>query len=119
MTSFSSRIRPHVQTKLDAAHMSEQRGDFFTAFSELEHAHVLGQASTREHVRVHWHMLRFAWRNQQTREMVGQAWRLAAAAVFTPLGMVPRGNTGGADVSAFQRMALPPELAMAIDAARR
>lgn len=119
MTLFSLRIRPHVQAELDAARVSEQRGEFSTAFRLLERAHVLGQTATREHVRVHWHMLRFAWRNRQPREMVGQAWRLVAAALFTPLGLVPAGNTGGANVSAFQRMAVAPELAAAISAARR
>lgn len=118
MTDFSIRIRPHVQREIDAAHESERRGEFYTAFSQLERAHVLGQSSTREHVRVHWLMLRFAWRNRLPAEFVGQAWRLVAASLFTPLGLVPAGNTGGADVSGFRRMRMAKDLRSTIDAAR-
>ena len=118
MTRFSIRIRPHVQAELDAAHAAERRGEFYTAFSKLERAHVLGQSATREHVRVHWHMLRFALRNRLPAEAFGQAWRLLGAAAFTPIGLVPTGNTGGADTSAFRRMRLPQDLRATLDAAR-
>ena len=118
MSTFSTRIRPYVQAELDAAQAAERRGEFHTAFLQLERAHVLGQASTREHVRVHWHMLRFALRNRLRAESFGQAWRLVAAAVFTPLGLVPAGNTGGADVSGFKRMRMPQDLRTTIEAAR-
>ncbi len=118
MSHFSIQIRPHVHAELHAAREAERRGEFYTAFLKLERAHVLGQASTRAHVRVHWHMLRFAIRNDLREEAFGQAWRLVAAALFTPLGLVPTGNTGGADVSAFRRMRLPQDLRIAIEAAR-
>ncbi|HSW20625.1 MAG TPA: DUF3703 domain-containing protein [Ramlibacter sp.] len=118
MSNFSIRIRPHVQVELDAAHTAERRGEFNTASIKLARAHVLGQASTREHVRVHWHMLRFAIRHRRTPEFFGQAWRLVAATVFTPLGMVPAGNTGRADVSGFKRMGMPEDLRSIIEAAR-
>ena len=118
MSTFSIRIRPHVQAELDAAHEAERRGELYTAFLHLERAHVLGQASTREHVRVHWHMLRLAMRNGLKAESFGQAWRLVAAAVFTPLGVVPSGNTGGADVSGFKRMRMPQDLRTTIESAR-
>ncbi len=119
MTSFALRIRPAVQAELDAAAAAEARGHFDTAFRHLERAHVLGQSATRQHVRVHWHMLRFALRQRLCGEAAGQLWRVAAAALFTPLGLVPRGNTGGSAVSGFRRMALPVDLARVIVAARR
>jgi hypothetical protein len=118
MSTFSTRIRPHVQAELDAAQAAERRGKFFTASTKLERAHVLGQTSTREHVRVHWHMLRFAVRHRLAPELRGQAWRLVAAAVFTPLGLVPTGNTGRANVSGFRRMRMPEDLRNTIAAAR-
>ncbi len=118
MSTFSTRIRPHVQARLDAAREAGQRGEFHTAFRELERAHVLGQAATCEHVRVHWHMLRFAMRHRLRAESFGQAWRVVAAALFTPFGLVPAGNTGGADVSGFRRMRMPQDLRRVIDAAR-
>lgn len=110
MTTFSRRIRPAVQEELDAAARAESLGHFTTAFRHLERAHVLGQPVTREHVRVHWHMLRFALRNQWRGEAAGQLWRLFAASLFTPFGLVPAGNTGGSDVSGFRRMRIPADL---------
>ena len=98
---------------------AEARGEFHTAFCRLERAHVLGQASTREHVRVHWHMLRFAVRHSLAGEQFGQAWRMVAAAVFTPLGLVPAGNTGGSDVSGLRAMSVSADLQAAIELARQ
>ena len=119
MTTFSLRIRPAVQAELGAAAAAEALGHFQTAFRHLERAHVLGQSSTREHVRTHCHMLRFALRQRLTGETAGQLWRLVAAAVFTPFGLVPQGNTGGSNVSGLRRMALPEDLHRAIESARR
>ena len=121
MTSFSLRIRPAVQAELDAAAGAEARGHFHTAFEHLERAHILGQQATREHVRVHWHMLRFALRQQLASEVAGQLWRLVAATLFTAPGLVPRGNSGTSKVNGFRRMKLPEDLrqAMALAAARQ
>lgn len=118
MSRFSSRIRPHVQAELDAARLAERRGHFHTAFQHLERAHILGQAATREHMRVHGLMLSFALRHRRSGEALGQAWRLVAAALFTALGLVPEGNTGGAGVSAFHRMPIDAALRRLIDSAR-
>lgn len=118
VTTFAIRIQPSVQKELAAADAAEARGHFATSFQHLERAHVLGQAATTEHVRVHWRMLRFALRNSLHGQACGQLWRLPAASVFTPLGLVPHGNTGGADVSGFRRMPVPNDLKQALDAAR-
>jgi hypothetical protein len=80
---------------------------------------VLGQASTREHVRVHWRMLVWAWRKRDGRELFGQVYRLAGAATKTFIGMVPMGNTGGANVSPVRPMPVDPELAAIIERANR
>lgn len=118
MNTFAIRIRPCVQAELAAASAAEERGEFYTAFQHLERAHVLGQATTVDHVRVHWRMFRFALRNGRPGEATGQLWRLIAASVFTALGLVPEGNTGGADVSGFRRLPVPKDLKQVLDAAR-
>jgi hypothetical protein len=115
---FARRIRPSVQAELDAAVASEAQGRFGPAFAHLERAHVLGQASTFEHLRVHWAMLRWALRGCHVREVLGQAWRIVGAASKTWL-WVPTGNTGGANVSGFKPMTVPADLQRLIDAARR
>ena len=79
---------------------------------------MLGQAATREHVRVHWQMLRWALRHRDAREFFGQVFRMTGAATLTIIGMVPTGNTGGANVSPVKPMPLDPELAAIIDRAR-
>ncbi len=115
MNTFARRIRPFVSLELAAAAAAPNRA---ARFGHLERAHVLGQASTREHVRVHLHMLACAWRYRDWREAVGQLLRVLGAAAFTGIGLVPTGNTGGADVSAFRRMAIAPDLARLIAHAR-
>ena len=111
--SFANNIRPHVDAELQAA-----RTDAANEFAHLERAHVLGQASTREHVRVHWHMLLWAWRNRNPRELFGQLFRIVGAATKTFVGFVPTGNTGGANVSPLKPMPVDPELAELIRRAR-
>lgn len=54
---FARRIRPSVSTELAAARWHECRGSIDLAWHHLQRAHILGQASTLEHVRVHWAML--------------------------------------------------------------
>lgn len=114
---FARRIRPFVRRELDAARRHEARGEFSSAFARLERAHVLGQASTVEHVRVHAAMLGWALRQRVAAEAFGQAWRLIGALTKT-WAWVPTGNTGGAGVSGLRPMPVPPDLQHAIDRAR-
>ena len=111
---FSRNIRAHVDFELRAA-----REDIAHEFAHLERAHVLGQASTREHVRVHWRMLAWAWKRRDAREAFGQMFRLVGAATKTFIGLVPTGNTGGTNVSPFKALPIDPELANIIRRARR
>ena len=109
MANIFARI--HAAIELAAAHDCAERGDPSAAFQRLERAHVLSRNSTREHVCVHWRMLRWAVRQRDVTEIAGQILRLAAAATITGLGLVPSGNTGGANVSPFRRMPIPSDLA--------
>ncbi|MET4575543.1 hypothetical protein ABIE13_000640 [Ottowia thiooxydans] len=81
-----------------------------SSFKHLERAHVLGQASTVQHVRVHFEMLRWAWRKGRASEALGQVIRIIGAATKTAAGWVPTGNTGGANVSPFKVMPVPQDL---------
>ena len=118
MSEFSRRIRPYVEREILAAYQAEARGQPDVAFSHLERAHVLGQTSTVEHVRVHWHMLLWGIRQRDVRECLGQLLRVVGAAIGTAVGLVPQGNTGGTNVNPFKRMPIPPELAARIEEAR-
>jgi hypothetical protein len=118
MSAFATRIRPHVQAELEAAALAEEAGLPLAAFHHLERAHVLAQAATTEHVRVHWHMFRFALKHRLHGEVVGQGLRLLLAAPLTAVGAIPSGNTGGSAVNGFQAMPIPADLQKLIDVAR-
>jgi hypothetical protein len=88
----------------------EARGDLDRAFASLERAHVLGQTHFASHWHVHSHMLRIGWARRDAREVFGQLLRLALVPIGHLSGRLPIGNTGGANVSAFRAMPVPPEL---------
>jgi hypothetical protein len=96
------------------ARAARHAGDLERAFGHLERAHILGQRSTRLHVRSHVGMLGIAWQRSDVREIVGQVTRIVAATLFSRL-WVPVGNTGGANVSAFKPMPIPSDLAALMD----
>lgn len=113
-SKFSRMIAPHVKAELDNARQARASGDPGREFTYLERAHVLGQESTYWHVKVHVLMLAWATRNLSIREVLGQLFRIVGAATKTVIGLVPQGNTGGANVSPFRKMPIKPELATLI-----
>ena len=119
MRHFSRNIRPAVDAEVQQACTAEREGDVQRAFQHLERAHVLGQASTREHVRIHWRMLLWGVRQRRFGEVVGQLIRIVGAASKTAIGLVPAGNTGGSNISPFRPLPVAPDLAALIAAARR
>ncbi|GLQ06253.1 DUF3703 domain-containing protein [Sneathiella chinensis] len=116
---FGKQVRPHVTEELaEAAHLAEA-GRASDAFRHLERAHVLGQASTREHVRVHVVMLFWGIRYRCWKEVRGQVLRIIGAATKTALGWVPTGNTGGANISPFKPLPIPEDLQGIIEQAKK
>ena len=115
---FTRNIRPYVEEELALARNDQNYGNKAEAFAHLENAHVLGQASTRLHVKVHVQMLLWAVRQGNIGEFFGQLFRIAGAATKTVFGLVPHGNTGGANVSPFKAMPIKPDLNTIIKKAR-
>ena len=116
--TFSQRVASYVEAELADAKRARSAGDTQQEFAHLERAHVLGQESTYWHIRVHVLMLVWATRNRSVREALGQAFRIVGAATKTAFGLVPQGNTGGANVSPFKKMPIAPELATLIQKAK-
>ena len=85
------------------------------AMSHLATAHILGQSNLGRHWRVHAWMLRMGLAQRNSREVVGQVFRMA----LIPLGhltrRLPAGNPGHSGVSAFRAMPVPPELKLLLD----
>jgi hypothetical protein len=117
VSSFTHRIRPHVEAELELSAQAQLRGAQTQAFNHLERAHVLGQTSTVLHVRAHWRMLIWSWKQRDIRECLAQLVRIAGAATKTAIGLVPSGNTGGSNISPFRSLPVPPELAEKIQQA--
>jgi hypothetical protein len=110
MTStFTKNIAPHVQAEITLAEQARTNSDIHAEFQHLENAHVIGQESTYWHVQVHWLMLKWAIRNGRLKEFFGQAFRVVGATTKTAVGLVPQGNTGGANVSPFKVMPIKAE----------
>ncbi|HYF59719.1 MAG TPA: DUF3703 domain-containing protein [Burkholderiaceae bacterium] len=116
MSLPTTPLRLRVDAEIESARRADAQGRFDTALHHLERAHVLGQRSTVQHVRVHALMLRRALRHRMIGEATAQAWRIAAAALFTPLGLVPAGNPGTARVSGLRSRPIPDDLRRPIDA---
>lgn len=108
-------LREAYELEMGEAARLVATNDLDAAFSHLERAHVLGQRNTLAHVRAHWAMLLLALRRRDSREVRGQIGRILGAAFFTWL-WVPDGNTGGANVSAFERMEIAADLRRLLDA---
>ena len=63
-------------------------------------------------------MLQWAIQNRKLKEFFGQTFRVAGAATKTAAGLVPKGNTGGANVSPFKQMPIKPAHQTLIDKAK-
>ena len=107
-------MHPTLKAAFDAEVQSAKRA--FTndrleeAFAHLERAHVLGQWYVRSHLIAHMGMLRIGWRRRDLREILGQLVRIPGGMIGSAIGRVPRGNSGGANVSAFRQLPIPPDL---------
>lgn len=117
MSTFARFIEPAVTAELQAAAAEEAAGRKSATFRYLERAHVLGQASTVQHVRVHVQMVLWAIRQRAGREAAGQVLRIVGAATKTAVGWVPTGNTGGSTISPFKAVPVPADLQKMLDVA--
>ena len=85
------------------------------AFKHLETAHVLGQRHVMPHVQTHWLMLKIGLRRRSVTEVLGQAVRIVLGALGSAIGVVPVGNTGGTNISMFQRLPIAPDISHIFD----
>ena len=118
MSTVSETVSARVaafDTAMAGARQHLRAADPRAAFLLLERAHVLGQRDLTRHFSVHLRMLQAAWVLRDAREMAGQILRIALVPLGHLVGRLPRGNTGGSNVSAFEPMAIPPELARLIE----
>lgn len=108
---MQAELRRAFTEEMRLADVAEAENDAERAFRHLKRAHILGQRYLITHLTTHWRMLRVARRRSDNVEARGQVARLLAVFPGYAFGWIPKGNTGGANVSATVPMALPPDLA--------
>jgi hypothetical protein len=114
-TRMPAKLIPFFDKELTTAEMAFSKKDFQNSWNHLERAHVLGQPYPIAHSVVHWKMLLFGIRTKNTKEIIGQLPRLLVGGVKSFVGIIPTGNTGGANVPALQHMEIPEELKQIIE----
>ena len=100
--------------EMTSAAQARAAGDLARAFAHYERAHILAQRHPWRHAKSHVGMLAVGFARRDAREVVGQLFRIPAALTKSRM-WVPRGNTGGANVSAFAPMPVPADLAPLVD----
>jgi len=105
-----ARLRDSWRAEIQRARNARADQRPIDEWHHLERAHILSQPLAIPHVRTHAHMLGHALRHRDRRELIGQLLRILAAAPGSAAGRYPLGNTGGADVSAFEPMPVPSDL---------
>ena len=116
--SRRSVLRAAWSDERAAARSARAHGDAAGEWKHLERAHILSQPMAGAHVRTHLAMLGYGFRRRDSREIVGQLLRLVVAGPGSWTGRYPVGNTGGADVSAFEPMPIPEDLRAILEPSR-
>ncbi|MCK5792243.1 MAG: hypothetical protein CSH49_02625 [Alcanivorax sp.] len=106
---MNTSLKQAYRQEMALAKKYYRQQDYDLTFYHLERAHILGQCYVIPHTRAHWWMLKVGWRCGDAREIRGQILRIAGSLVLSRI-WVPLGNTGGADVSPIQPMAIPDDL---------
>ena len=105
-----SAIKPFYKMESEFARTAFNQKNYRKSWNHLERAHILGQSYPYEHTAVHWKMLRFGIKLKNTKEIIGQIPRLLVGGVKSFVGVIPLGNTGGADVPPLRPMEIPADL---------
>jgi hypothetical protein len=87
-----------------------KNGQYSNAWHHLERSHIVGQSYPLEHTYSHWLMLKFGFRQKDTKEILGQIIRLLVGGWKSFINHVPLGNTGGANVPPLKRMPIPNDI---------
>ena len=107
--TFNKAAKPFILKKINAYECAMLEGEYNRAFSYLEDAHVIGQQSTYFHCLIHYKMFKHGLTLRNNIEIFGQALRFIGALTKTAFGLIPIGNTGGANISPFKTLPISKE----------
>jgi hypothetical protein len=114
-TSMPQGLKKYYQLELNKARIELDNNNLQQCWYYYERAHVLGQSYPVPHIYVHWLMLKFGIRIKSSKEILGQIPRLLVGGVKSFVGVIPVGNTGGANVPALRSMEIPNDLQVIIN----
>lgn len=112
---MNKKLKDLFYSELEKSKILSSKKKYSESFSHLEKAHVIGQKDVLLHTISHLHMLKVALLSRDIKEVVGQLFRLPLGIVGSLVGIVPVGNTGGSNISAFKRMKLPEDIRKLMD----
>ncbi len=116
---FNTKIPKHIKQayneELKQYSFCLENEQFGNAWFHLERSHIIGQSYPVEHTYSHWLMLKFGFRQKDTREVFGQIIRLLVGGWKSFINHVPLGNTGGANVPPLKRMPIPNDIEKLLD----
>ncbi|WP_010385209.1 DUF3703 domain-containing protein [Pseudoalteromonas rubra] len=107
---MKSELKLAFQKEIAAAKELYENAQYSRSFYHLERAHILGQSFIIPHTQSHWWMLKLGFKKCSAREVLGQIARILASFIFSRI-WVPKGNTGGTNVSPIKPMPIPADLA--------
>ena len=116
---FNTKIPKHLKQayneELKQYSFCLENKQFGIAWNHLERSHIIGQSYPIEHTYSHWLMLKFGFRQKDTKEVFGQIIRLIVGGWKSFINHVPLGNTGGANVPPLKRMPIPNDIEKLLD----
>ncbi|MBE9166643.1 DUF3703 domain-containing protein [Pleurocapsales cyanobacterium LEGE 06147] len=107
-------VRESFKTELHKAQIAIKAGDFETAWTALQRAHILGQTYPLAHAIAHWEMLKLGWRQRDLKEMAGQFIQTVLAIPLTLLFGRKRSLRGGR-INSSEQMSIPDDLLRILD----
>lgn len=84
--------------------------DYHKAFSHLERIHIVSQPYATAHTISHLQMLKFAILTFRPFEILVQIIYTLFGGVLSLIGLVPNGNTGGANAISKGQMEIPDDI---------
>lgn len=86
-----------------------KNNSFKVSFYHLENAHILGQKHLYRHILSHFWMLIHGIKTKNIKGVFGQITRIIASIFLTNI-WVPKGNTGGTNISPIKPIPIRKEL---------
>lgn len=105
----NQKLKSEFKNQLNIVKVALAKKQYKTAFYHLENAHILGQNNLYRHTLSHYYMLIFGLKTKNRKEIFGQILRVFASILFT-LIWVPKGNTGGTNISPVKIIPIRKEL---------